>query len=189
VNAALDMALQRLEHCFGRIRRKYFHGGGGPVFNHLNTDQYAAFLYLLANTVYRADGDPGVASKLYALNKALHGLDVFYEVELPSVFMFQHPVGTVLGRAQYADYLLVYQRCSVGANLANTYPVIGPGVVMFGGSAVIGECRIAGNCWLSTGSLVMDATVPESSVVFGQSPALVMKPTARNVVRDIFGDA
>jgi serine O-acetyltransferase len=101
--------------------------------------------------------------------------------------MFQHPVGTVLGRAEYSDYLLVYQRCSVGANLTNTYPIIGPGVVMFGGSAVIGACRIEGNCWLSTGSLVMDAHIPDSSVVFGRSPALVVKPTERNVMRDIFG--
>ena len=37
--------------------------------------------------------------KLFLLNKALHGCDIYYEVALPSVFLLVHPLGTVLGRA------------------------------------------------------------------------------------------
>jgi serine O-acetyltransferase len=56
-------------------------------------------------------------------------LDAFYEVELPDVFAFQHPVGTVLGRGRYGNYFFVYQRCSVGANVAGRYPTIGESVI------------------------------------------------------------
>ena len=44
-----------------------------------------------------------LASKAYCLNKALHAIDVFYEVELPEIFFLEHPLGTVLGRAKYSN--------------------------------------------------------------------------------------
>ena len=37
----------------------------------------------------------------------LHGIDVFFTVDLPDIFLFCHPLCTVLGRAQYSDYFLV----------------------------------------------------------------------------------
>ena len=179
-------ALERTEHSFSRINLKYFRESGAARFDHLHTDQYAMFLYFLANSVHRMEGDPRLASRIYALNKALHGVDAFYEVVLPDVFVFQHPVGTVLGRANYGNYFFVYQRCSVGSNLDGIYPTIGEGVVMFGGSAIIGGSTVGDNCWLSMGTVVMDASVPADSTVFGRSPDLTVKPTRRNVVRDLF---
>jgi serine O-acetyltransferase len=38
-----------------------------------------------------------LADRIYYLNKALNGLDLFYEVEMPDVFYLDHPVGTVIG--------------------------------------------------------------------------------------------
>jgi serine O-acetyltransferase len=179
-------ALERAEYCFSRINLKYFRESGATRFDHLHTDQYAMFLYLLANSVHLMQGDPRLASRIYALNKALHGLDAFYEVALPDVFVFQHPVGTVLGRASYGNYFFVYQRCSVGSNLDGVHPTIGEGVVMFGGSAIVGASTVGDNCWLSMGTLVMDTSVPADSTVFGRSPDLTVKRTRRNVVRDLF---
>lgn len=180
-------ALERIEHCFSRMNLKYFTEGGQTRFDHLHTDQYAMFLYLLSNSIHRMGEDPRLATKIYALNKALHGIDAFYEVELPEVFGFQHPIGTVLGRAKYGNYFFVYQGCSVGSNLDGVYPTIGEGVVMFGRSAVIGSSKVGSNCWLSVGTVLIDATTPGDSVVFGRSPNLVVKPTERSVLRDIFG--
>jgi serine O-acetyltransferase len=185
--SAVAGALERSERCFSSVRRKYFLREDRTVFDHLNTDQYAMFLYLLSNTLFRTDERPALAAKVYALNKALHGIDVFYEVELPDIFLFQHPVGTVLGRATYGDYFCAYQRCSVGANLDDVYPTIGKGVVMYGGSSIIGSSRIGDNCLFSLGAAVIDAEVPSDSVVFGTSPALSLRSTRRDVVRDIFG--
>jgi serine O-acetyltransferase len=184
--APVVRALERAEHCFSRINLKYFREEAQTRFDHLQTDQYAMFLYLLANSVHQMEGDPRLASRLYALNKALHAIDAFYEVELPEVFAFQHPVGTVLGRGTYGNYFFVYQRCSVGANLDGGYPTIGEGVVMFGGSAIIGASTVGDNCWLSVGTVVVDGDVPSGSTVFGRSPGLIMKPARRDVVGDLF---
>lgn len=181
----VDMALERAEYCFREINNKYYPGHGTASFNHMHTDQYAMFLYLVANSVFRGKGDPSLAAKAYALNKALHGIDCFYEIELPEIFAFQHPVGTVLGRATYSNYLFVYQRCSTGAK-DTIYPQLGEGVVMYGGSAVLGNCKVGNNVWLSAGALVMSQDIPDNSVVFGQSPNLTIKPTKRNVLRDFF---
>ena len=186
LKGSFEAALERVEYCFSRINLKYFSDGGQAHFNHLHTDQYSMFLYFLSNSVHRMGGDPSLASKIYALNKALHGVDAFYEVELPEIFAFQHPVGTVLGRGSYSDYLFVYQRCSIGSNFDGKYPTIGEGVVMFGGSGIIGDCLVGDNCWLSAGTLIMDDNVLSNSVVFGGSPNLVRKPTKRDVVRHVF---
>lgn len=182
----VQRALERTEHCFSRVNVKYFARDGQPLFNHLHTDQYAMFLYLLSNTVHREEGDPSLAGKVYALNKALHALDAFYEVVLPDVFFFQHPVGTVLGRATYGNYFTVYQRCSIGSNLSGDSPMLGDGVVLFGGSGIIGRCRIGNNAWLSVDTLVMDRDVPSDSLVFGRSPANIVKPNARQAVATFF---
>jgi serine O-acetyltransferase len=186
LRAHVERALERTERCFARVRIKNFTRDGQPCFNHLHTDQYAMFLYLLSNCVHRAGGDPALASKVYALNKALHGIDAFYEVELPEMFFFQHPVGTVLGRAVYGNYFVVYQRCSTGSNLDGAAPVIGEGTVMFGGSALIGQCTVGANACFSVGTLVMDADVPADSLVFGQPPSNVFKPSSRRASDLVF---
>ena len=185
LNSCVEESLSRLAVSFSSIRLKYYYDGENALFNHLHTDQYAAFLYFLSNTAHRHELT-ALASKAYALNKALHGVDIFYEVQLPDIFLLQHPVGTVLGRGTYSNYLVVYQRCSVGANLDNCYPRLGEGVVLFGGSTVIGRAVVQENSWLSVNSVVMDEAIPPNSVVFGRSPTLVVKRTRRNVVQHFF---
>jgi serine O-acetyltransferase len=183
----LDGALERLAHCFGHIHQKYYRRDGEPTYDHLHTDQHAALLYLLSHVLHAELGETALAAKAYALNKALHGLDVFYEVELPAVFLFQHPVGTVLGRARYADHLVVYQGVTVGSNLDGDRPQLGDGVVLFGGSRVLGRARLGANTWIAPAAVVMDVELPDDSVVFGMPPATQRRPTRRDVVRDVFG--
>lgn len=179
-------ALERLAHCFAHVRQPYYQENGQTVFNHLNTDQYAAFLYLVGNTLHRDQGNPDLAAKTYALNKARHGLDVYYEVALPDIFTFVHPVGTVIGRGRFQDYFCIYQNCSIGGDLEGNLPELGRGVVLFAGSRAIGKTRIGDNCLVSAGCVVVAGSVPANSVVFGSSPNLIVKASRRNVVGDIF---
>lgn len=182
----VDLALDRVEYCFAHINHKYYSINGEPCFNHLHTDQYSIFLYFLSNSIFQMGEEIDLASKAYCLNKALHAIDVFYEVELPEIFFLEHPLGTVLGRAKYSNYLCVYQRVNVGGNVEEVYPKLAEGVILHGGSAIIGNCIIESNCWLSVGTLVMDQNIPSDSVVFGSSPDVIIKPTNRNVIRDMF---
>lgn len=181
-------AMTRVERCFRQINQGYYRdASGGVIFNHLNTDQYAAYLYLLSNTAFRDTGDISLAAKLYALNKALHSLDVFYEVDLPEVFAFVHPVGTVIGRAVFGNYLCVYQNCTIGGDLEGNHPTLGEGVVLFGGSRVLGSATVGSNCLLSSGTIIIGESAPDDSTVFGVSPNLTCKPAKRRVRHEIFG--
>ena len=186
----VDLALDRVEHCFSRVRLKGFFADGQARFSHLHTDQYAVFLYYLSNSVFREQPGHPIADKAYALNKALHAVDAFYEVMLPDVFAFQHPVGTVLGRAVYSDYFICYHNCTVGANLDDVYPTFDSGVVMYGGSRVIGQTAVGRNTFVSTGAIIIDGgTLESDSVLYGIYPKAGRSRTERNVVRDIFGMA
>ena len=184
----VDLALGRVEHCFSRVRLKGFFADGQARFAHWHCDQYAIFLYYLANSAFREKPGHPIAEKAYALNKALHALDAYYEVELPDVFAVQHPVGTVLGRASYSDYFICYHNCTVGANLDNDYPSFGRGIVMYGGSRVIGRTTVGDNTLVSTGAIIIDSGALErDSVLHGFHPNVGRSRTHRNVVQDIFG--
>lgn len=177
--------MERVEYCFSRIRDKYFADGEDVVFDHLHSDQYAMFLYLLSNTAWSVEENEELAARIYGLNKHLHAIDVFYQVELPDVFLFNHCMGTVLGRAQYANYLMVHHNCTVGANYDGEYPVLGEGVAMHAGSVIAGRCHIGANSWLAVGAVVIDSELPEGQVIFGQYPDVRCKP-ARRKVRDTY---
>ena len=159
-------AMSRVEHCFTRVGNKYFFDGAEAVFNHLHGDQYAMFLYILARVAHGAGAGADVASKLFLLNKTLHGIDAYYEVELPSIFLFVHPLGTVLGRGRYSDYLIAYQRCGIGAN-HDAYPELGAYTTLRPGAAVLGKCRIGRNCTIAAESLVIDQDLPDDTVYIG----------------------
>ena len=166
LHAVLPEVLDRVEHCFTRVNNKYFFDGTQAVFNHLHGDQYAMFLYLASRVAHCAGAGDDVSAKLFLLNKALHGIDAYYEVELPSIFLFVHPLGTVLGRGRYSDYLVAYQRCGVGAN-HDTYPDLGEYLTLRPGAAVLGRSRIGRNCTIAAESLVIDQDVSDNTVYIG----------------------
>ena len=147
------------------------------------------FLYLLANTTYRAGGPRSVCEKLFFLNKALYGIDAFYEIELPRIFLFCHAGGTVLGRAQYSDYFLAYQNCTVGSARAEEgavrgiFPVLGKHVSLYAGASVLGACKIGDNCKISAGSVVINKRLKPHTMYRGtpQSHEMVPFPFPDNI--------
>lgn len=182
----VKLALQRTEYCFSKIDIKYFFNGKDVFFNHLNTDQYAAFLYYLSNTIWNDTADDKLASKVYYLNKALHSVDIYYEIKLPDIFLLVHPLGTVLGRGRYQDYLVVYQSVTIGADKNDKYPVLGKGVTMYGGSAFIGDCSIGNNCLLSIGTIVLGQDIPDNMVIYNKNSKIYYKKTSKNVMTRYF---
>ena len=173
-------SLERVEHCFARIERKYYRRGTAVLFDHLNGDHMATLLYFFANTVWRQTGDAGLPTRLFYLNKILHGLDLFYSVALPDIFMLVHPVGTVLGHAHYQDYLVVYQNCTVGA-VTDVYPRFGIGTILYSRTSVLGNCRLGDNVVLAANAMIVDLEVPPSTMVAGQYPAQRFSPNTRSV--------
>lgn len=164
--ASARTAMQRLEHCFSKINNRYFFDGSNVVFDHLHGDQYAMWLYFLGNQLYRDKAPENWCKKLFLLNKALHGCDIYFAVELPSIFLLVHPLGTVLGRGQYDDYFLAYQRCGIGSN-RDVYPKLGKHVTLRPGSAVLGSSAIGDNVTIASESLVLDRDIAANTTYFG----------------------
>lgn len=108
----IAIALDRMRFCLKHIYVKGYNGKF-VLEDIYHTCKYTVFLYYLSNTVFLKSKHK-LSSKIYALNKMLHGIDMYYELELPEIFMLSHPVGTVLGRAKYSNYFCIYQNCTVG---------------------------------------------------------------------------
>lgn len=181
----VDTALERLERCFAGIHRKYYTVDGSSRFDHLNGDHLAAFLYLVGNTIHRAGGSTATATKLFAANKALHGLDLFYAVTLPEVFLLAHPVGSVIGNAQYGEELFVTQNCTIG-NVNGVYPRLGRGVALYAGATVIGDTEVGDDVVFAARSFVIDETIPAHSVVVGTHPGHRILPNPTPVHERVF---
>ncbi|HBA82748.1 MAG TPA: serine acetyltransferase [Verrucomicrobia bacterium] len=171
VRCVMEHTLVRVKACFSRIHRKYYCDGTQATFNHLHSDHYAMFLYLLSNTAWKLAGNEMLAAKIFLLNKALHGLDVYYGIELPEVFLFIHPVGTVLGNARYGNYLTVYQNCGIGSlTESGDYPTLGEGVILFARSCLLGACHIGDDVVVGANAFLVTTDIPAHSVVVGQYP-------------------
>lgn len=182
IDSTLEQALERCERSFSRVRSKYYSCEGQARFDPLQGCQWAFFLYALSREAY-LHGGGSVCDKIYALCKMLSGADLFYQVDLPDVFTFDHPLGSVMGRANYANHFSFGQGCTVGNN-HGTYPVFGESVFMLSDSKVIGDCNIGSNVIIGANSFVKDEIIPSGSLVFGQSPNLIVKENHLEYVRE-----
>lgn len=179
-------ALERVEYAFERIVLPGYSDRGEATFSHLHGDQYASFLYFAANTAWREHEDVPLASKIFLLNKALNGIVIVYDTILPDVFVLMHTVGTVLGKAQYGNYLVAAQNVTVGMDRGET-PVLGERVVLYGGSVVIGRAQVGDRVTIATNATVRGQDVPSGHVAAGASPNLVVRPAGRDVSTLYFG--
>lgn len=105
---------------------------------------------------------------------------------MPEVMFIGHSVGIVFAKATYGNYLVVYQNSTVGKN-HGAAPVLGEGVVMYAGTAIIGGCQVGGGTVLSQGTSLVNTNTPGHCTVYpGQGGQVVFKPTRRDALQDIF---
>jgi len=170
----LPEVLEELEHCFSFSSNKYYRRHQDVFFSPFHSSQYCIFLYKLARKIFEEDGETILADKIYFLNKMMNNLDIFYGTELPKVFFTDHPLGAVLGKAQYGDYFSFRQGCTIGNNKGK-YPRIGKHVKMWSNSKILGDCKIGDNVIISSGTYIKDQNIPANKLVFGISPNLILK--------------
>lgn len=156
----------RLEKCFSKIKNKYYNTQEGIVFSPYHSCQYSFLLYFYSDELFKKYGDNDLSSKIYCTLKMCSTMDLFYQIEMPEVFFFDHPVGTVLGRACYGNNFLFMQNCTVGNN-RGIYPNIGENVIMMSGAKILGNCSIGNNVILSANCYVLDTDIPDNSIVWG----------------------
>lgn len=182
----INSALERTRLCFQGIQKKKFRDGERVMFNYMHPDHYAMFLYLLSNTASHNDRENPLAFRLYYLNKVLHGLDAFPDIELPEVFQFMHPTGTVLGHAKYGNYFCAYQGCTIGCGEDGVYPEFGDHVVMYAKSSVIGRCRIGSNVVIGAHALILNTNIPDNKVALGNGTSLQLRDNSTHVLERRF---
>lgn len=172
----IEDVLSRCERCFSKSTNKYFFKDSEVYFNPFHSAQYTIFLYYFSNSIFKEGKKFSLLSdKIYYLNKIMNGCDLFYEVKLPDFFTLDHPVGSVMGRADYGNYFAFGQNCTVGNN-RGIFPIIGEHVSMSANSMILGNCKIGNHVILGAGTCVKDQDVPANSIVFGSSPKLIIKP-------------
>lgn len=170
--AWVEEALNRVNYCVRRIK-----AFGGKDFDPLNSGQYATFLYYLSSVVHERGGGGDIPTKLFLLNKALNGIELFYEVKMPPVFLIGHTVGTVFAKATYGSHCIFHQGCTVGRN-GDDRPVLERGVILYPNASVIGACRIGENTVVSPGVQLVNTSTPGHCIVFsGPDGRPVFKPT------------
>lgn len=166
--------------CFEGIPKKYFNENGTIHFNHLQSDQYAMYLYMLGRYIYETSGEIAIPTKLYYLNKALHSVDIYFRTELPTVFLFVHPLGSILGRAKFADYFVMYQNCTVGCLNEGIFPEFKGKVILYANSSVLGNSKIGDNVCIAAGTSVINTDIPSNSIVLGEYPNYIIKENKKD---------
>lgn len=157
---AVATAIRRTSHCVSRIKAFV-----GDRFEYLNSGHYATFLYYLSHALWKDGGDNVEATRVFLLNKALNGIDLFYEVEMPDVFLIGHTVGMVFAKASYGDSCVFHQGCTVGRN-QGARPTLESGVIMYPHASVIGACRVRENTVVSPGVQLINTDTPGNCLVF-----------------------
>lgn len=156
----VDAALARTMACVDLVRM-----WKPGRFDVLHSSQHCMFVYLLANTIWRESRDTGTCTRLFLLNKAFHGIDLFYEIELVEPFFIGHSVGIVLAKARYGSHLVLYQNSTIGRSGADV-PVIGSHVVVYPNCAIIGRCTVGDGTILSQGASLINRDSPGDCVVY-----------------------
>lgn len=115
ISIKISQALGEMQENYLMSASTRLYKDGDMVFNPMHTVTWAIFLYRLSRLLYLAR-NIYEADCVYYLNKIMNSVEWFYQVELPEHFMAEHPLGSVLGKAQYSDYLFVYQGTTIGGN-------------------------------------------------------------------------
>lgn len=159
ISAQVPSAISRTLECLDAV--KAWRSG---AFDCLHTSHYTTFLYFLANDIWTDTANRHVCNKLFALNKCLNGIDLFYEIAMPDHFLIGHSTGIVMAKASYGDYLMLCQNATIG-RYHDRYPTIGKGTILYPNCAIVGACDVGDNTVLSQGSSLIDHDSPGNCIV------------------------
>ena len=158
---------------------------GYTEFHYLHSDLYAQFIYFLSNVVWNRSHDVTLATKLFYLNKSLHGINCMYNTELPNIFILIHCTGIVLGKAKYADYFVACQNITVGSDKGFSPEITGP-LYMGPGSSLVGASVTGEFTHMSIGSSLLHVNVLDNSLVIGRGKSLEIKQLKRNLLKEVY---
>lgn len=177
--------IEKMTYSFSYVNNKYYHNGSDAVFNPLHVGQWTFFLYMVSRELYLHNPEnTDLCDKIYGLLKIISSADLFYAVKMPNIWFFDHPQGSVIGRANYGDFFTFSQGCTVGNN-KGVYPTFGEHVSMFSGSKVLGKCKIGHHVIFAANSYIIDRDIPSYSIVFGMSRNVIIKSISQEKFNEL----
>jgi serine O-acetyltransferase len=136
---------------------------------------HATLLYFLSRAL-AARGKRVDATRVFLTNKMLHGIDLYHEIEMPSVFVIGHTVGMVFAKATYGPRCVFHQGCTVGRD-GDDRPTLEEGVVMYPNSSILGACHVRANTAIAPGVQLVNIDTPgDCIVVMGDGGRPAFKP-------------
>jgi serine O-acetyltransferase len=134
-------------------------------FDHLVSWQYATFLYKLGRLAYERQLPSTATDRTFLLNKALNGVELHPQIQMPEFFFLSHTNAAVFARATYGEYAVFHQHITVGRK-GDRRPVIDSHLVMYPSSMIIGRCHVGPNTVLAPGVRLIDHDTPGNCYVF-----------------------
>lgn len=193
IKSCQSEAFTRSTKCFSKIRDPYYNMDAVCPYH---SGQYLTYLYFLGNTIfntYLSKGQENQAAqnacdKIFMTSLTINGADIYYAHKMPDIFYPAHPLGAVLtGKATIGDYFFFMQGCNLGIN-KGVGPSLGSGVVMWGGSKIVGNCHIGNNVMLGANAYIKDMDVPDNSIVYGQYPNVIIKENREDEVKSMLNE-
>lgn len=175
LDAVLKKAWKNALINYSKSNIKYHRINSKVLVDWNNLDQSVYLLYFSSRIAFLR-GDINMASMFYRLNRMLNAIDVFYEVELPIHTMFIHPVGTVLGRAEFGDYLVVYQGVTVGSDLNGNFPKLDGNNVLFSNSSLLANSVLGKNCGLGARAFAYNVQVNDNQFLKADDKSKYIEP-------------
>ena len=166
---AMDRTLEKLEYCFQHTNFRHYSKNGQANFQHLYSDQYSQFLYVLARELWCHSRNKPICDKLVMLNKSLNGLLCPYTVKLPDIFLFLHPIGTVIGNANFSDYLVIAQSVTINNSIGSDGKEqlnIGKGAFFSAGCKIVGFQPIGDYVSIGTNTIIHNREIPDNSIIY-----------------------
>ena len=182
-------SLEISEKRFRLNRSKYFASDEGrrARFSATHYSSHALLLYQLSRECF-LNGRVDLAEKIYFLNIATTATDLFYEVDLPLRTGCEHPLGSVIGRANFSESssLYFYQQCTLGSNLNSmgkeVYPSVDGALFLYSKSTLVGDVKTSGMVIVSHATYMKDVGPVNDCLVFGEYPDLVIKPLTKQII-------
>lgn len=180
IKSAFSLGLDRLENSIKTVTLPGYHNNEGePSFSHMHADQYAQLLYFFGNSLWSISQNRPVCDKLLAMNRVLHSLFLSYKCKMPEHFVLGHPIGTILGNADYGDFLVVFQGVTINTEQdenGKEAPHLGRGLFLGAHSKVIGKQTVGDRVSVGVGALLYKEDVPDDSVVLQENGKTIIRP-------------
>jgi serine O-acetyltransferase len=178
INVAMADNFQRF--AFTRNRHLFDEKAGVPVLRAWHYSSLPLILHSCARDLVRRN-EPELADRVYFASVSHTSCDLFPAVALPIRTVCDHPLGAVIGRAEFAEEAsLQFSSGSTIGNNAGVYPTITGHLLLMPQSSLLGDTQIAGNVVISRGAVIKDAGQIKDSIVFENAGQLTMKPLDAN---------